>query len=229
MEELLKVILLEEFGFEGHYAFPPGYPPFAQEALMMLGIELDRILLVDRPTVYGSAFFTTTISHFRAHRFPAVIRRLRDQLYEAAGSGLGPFGRIWVDRGSSAKRQGRVINGEEVQFFAERHGFRIMDLGQHSFRDQISIDRGADVLMGPHGSAFVHCGFMKDKRDIIEIFSPEYINPSVIQLCMALQHSYQQIVPTKAWHTPYKYGLDILIDIDQLELALSSVELRRTG
>jgi len=90
MEELLKVVLLEEFGFDGHYVFPTWYPRFAHEALALLGIEPDRILLVDRPVVYKAGFFTTTISHFRAHRFPAVIRRLRDHLYEAAGTGLGP-------------------------------------------------------------------------------------------------------------------------------------------
>jgi hypothetical protein len=226
-EELLKVILLEEFGFDGCYVFPTWYPRFAHESLSLLGITTDRVVLVDKPAIYRTAFFTTVISHFRAHKFPAVIRRLREQLYAAAQPGQGQTERVWVERGSGANNGRGVINDDEVQSFLERHGFVRVDFGQHSFKDQISIDRGIEVLMGPHGSAAVHCGFMQSNRDVIEIFSPEYINPSVIQLCLALQHGYQQVVPAHSWHSPYKYGTELMVDIDQLELALLSVARRR--
>jgi hypothetical protein len=54
-------------------------------------------------------------------------------------------------------------------------------------------------MAGPHGSAFVHAGFLATQREIIEIFSPMHNNPSIIQLCLAMEHKYHQIVAANTW------------------------------
>lgn len=225
-EELLKVVIMERFGFVGCYAIPAWYPAFCRETLGVLGIPPERISDTAAPIVYAAAFFSTTVSHFTAHRFPHVVLRLRDELHAASRREVGVGQRIWIERGKSAAGRD-VLNKEEVHSCIRRHGFVQVDFGEHLFRKQIAIDRDATVMAGPHGSAFVHCGFMRNNRTIIEIFSPHHINPSVIQLCMALGHRYNQIVPTHQQHWQYPHGLDLMVDIDHLELVLSSLPMRR--
>jgi capsular polysaccharide biosynthesis protein len=224
-EELLKVVLLEAFGFSGSYVIKNDYPRFCRESLALLGIRSDRVINADKPIIYRAAFLTTPVHHFTATRYPKVIRRLRDRLHEAAGRAFGVGRRIWVERG--VKAHGRdIINRDEVNACIRRHGFISVDFGQYSFREQIAIDRDMDVMAGPHGSAFVHCGFMRDEREVVEIFSPNHINPSVIQLCHVMQHRYNQIVPVHQDYLPYQFGKEIMVDIDHLDLVLSSLRAR---
>jgi hypothetical protein len=223
-EELFKVIALEEFGFDGYYVVPQSYPSFSWEFMELLGISQDRIIAVDCATSFKAALFPTTIGHFKAQKFSGVLFELRDRLYDAVGEETGLGDRVWVQRGKSIHRDGDIVNKEEVSRVLQKHGFIGIDFAEYSVRKQIAIDRCINVLAGPHGASFIHSGFMKQKKDVIEIFSPNYINPCVIQICQAMEHRYSQIVPISAWHSPYQFGNDILVDIDHLELALSNVK-----
>ncbi len=221
-EELLKVVTLEKFGFGGFYVFPDWYPPYCRDSLQLLGVPATRVITVNKPVCYERAYLTTTIHHFNAHQFPKLILHLRDRLYAGAADEIGAGHRIWVERGQHAKGRD-VVNKEEVYACIKRYGFAAIDFGQHTFRKQIGIDRETRVMLVPHGSASVHCGFMPLAGEVIEIFSPLHINPSVLQLCQAMSHSYHQIVSRNPDHDPYKFGLDIMVDMDHLELVLSTV------
>jgi capsular polysaccharide biosynthesis protein len=223
MEELLKVIVMEKFGFKGLYVFPGQYPNFCFDSLALLGVSRERVCTADKPTFYRAAFFTTTISHFTAPSFPGVVLQRRDRLHRAARSASGVGDRVWVERGKSATGRG-VLNKEEVYSCIRGHGFVSVDFGEHTFKNQIAIDRDMRVMLGSHGSAFVHCSFMQNRRKVIEIFSPNHINPSVLQLCLVLQHDYNQMVPTHQRYLPYPYGTDLMVDIDHLKLVLSSLK-----
>jgi capsular polysaccharide biosynthesis protein len=192
----------------------------------MLGVSPKRIVFANTPTSYKFAFFTTNLSHRTISAYPAVVLRLKDRLHEAAeGQGI-PSDRIWVERGKEAKGR-NVINKEEIYSCINKFGFVPVDYGMHTFRDQMQIDKKTDIMAGIHGSAFVHCGFMTPRREIIEIFSPFHIHPSVLELCKVLEHNYNQIVTTHTEVVPYRFEQDAMIDIDHLELILSSLQRRR--
>jgi capsular polysaccharide biosynthesis protein len=184
-------------------------------------------MTTNKPVMYKKAFLTTTMHHFIANRFPKLILYLRDRLNERAASEDGAGQRIWVERGKNANGRD-VINKEEVYSSINRYGFTTIDFGQYTFGQQIGIDREMRVMVGPHGSAFAHCGFMQNRGQVIEIFSPLYINPSVIQLCQVMQHSYNQIVPPNKKFDPYQFDTDIMVDIDHLELVLSALRRGHT-
>ena len=221
-EELLKVVTLEKFGFDGFYVFPDWYPPYCHDSLRLLGVPPTRVMTINKPVCYERVFLTTTIHHFNAHEFPQLILYLRDRLYAGAADEVGAGHRIWVERGLHAKGRD-VINKEEVYDRIKRYDFVPIDFGQHTFGKQIGIDREIRVMIVPHGSASVHCGFMPSAGEIIEIFLPFHINPSVLQLCQAMSHSYHQIVARNPNHEPYKFGLEIMVDMEHLELVLSAV------
>ena len=153
-----------------------------------------------------------------------VFLHLRDRLHGAVSGIAGQGERIWLDRGKSARRKQEIVNAEEVEEFCSAHGISVIDFGELTFAEQIASDRDMRVLMGPHGSGFVHCGFMRSRQNVIEVFSPEYVNPSVIQLSQALQHRYNQIVPTNQPNWRYSHGLNVFVDMDHLELVFSSLD-----
>jgi len=222
-EELLKVLILEEAGFRGQYVLPPSPQTIWSDSLALLGIGQERIIIVERPVVFASAAFTTLVHHFVAHRFPGLFRALRDQLHVATGQMGGMGDRIWITRGAVARRNhGDVLNQDEVHGIARHYGFVPVDFGRLTFAQQIGVDRDARIVAGPHGSAFVHVGFMRDRAAVLEIFSPHYINPSVIQLCQALSHNYHQMVPVNTPYQPYNHP-GILIDTDHLRLILDEL------
>lgn len=222
-EELLKVLILEEAGFRGKYVLAPSPQAIWFESLALLGVEQDRITIVERPTVFAAAAFTTLVHHFVAHQLPGVFHALRDRLHAATAQLAGRSERIWIARGAGAQRgNGDVLNQDEVDAITRHHGFEPVDFGQLTFAEQIAVDRGVRVVAGPHGSAFVHVGFMGNGAGVLEIFSPHYINPSVIQLCMAFGHRYRQMVPVNTPHEPYAHP-GILVDTDHLRLVLQEL------
>lgn len=224
MEELLKVAVLEAFGFQGQYVIAPRFPQFCLDSLGLLGVAGDRILIVDRPTEFICGYFITNISHMNAHRYPHVVKHLRKMLYEGIGPGSGVGERVWIERGRTANRESDLVNREEVEQFLGQHGFRQVDFGVLDFRTQLQIDREATVMAGVHGSAFVHCGFMNDGGHVVEAFSPNFINPSVISLCRALRHRYNQLVESNAHDRAGRKGMNVEIDLTHLELILQQSE-----
>lgn len=222
-EELLKVLILEESDFKGSYVLAPSPPPMWFESLSLLGVGRDRILVPETPTVFATGVFTTLVHHFIAHRFPGLFHALRDRLYAATPGHAGSGGRIWITRGAGARRDhGDVVNAGEVDGVIRHYGFEPVDFGQLTFAQQVAVDRDAKIFAGPHGSAFVHVGFMHDRAGVLEIFSPHYINPSVIQLCLAFGHRYRQMVPVHTPHEPYAHP-GIKIDLEHLQLALDDL------
>jgi capsular polysaccharide biosynthesis protein len=220
-EELIKVIVLENFGFTGYYVLQEDSPRHCHDSLILLGVAKNRIISTINPVIFRTSFLTTTIHHFNSNEFPQVIFALRDRLYAATENEAGAGRRIWVERGEGAAGRD-VVNKDEVYSCIDKYGFQRIDFGQLTFRQQIGIDREMRVMAGVHGSAFVHCGFMNTHGTVIEIFSPNHINPSVIQLCRAMSHYYHQIVPTNQDYLPYKFARETMVEIDHLDLILST-------
>jgi len=73
------------------------------------------------------------------------------------------------------------------------------------FQKQIGIDREMRVMLVPHGSASVHCGFMPIGGEVIEIFSPLHINPSVLQYASDVSFVPPNCL-TNPNHDPYEFG-----------------------
>jgi hypothetical protein len=54
----------------------------------------------------------------------------------------------------------------------------------------------------------------------VECFSPLYLNPTYTEIYRVLRHRYAQICSTNTPIFPYPYGGDVLVDCQQLDLAL---------
>jgi capsular polysaccharide biosynthesis protein len=67
-------------------------------------------------------------------------------------SGAPSQRRIYLTRKPSQKR--KLINREAVEIWFKNNGFEIVDFGEKSFADQIRYVKGAEIVVGPDGSAF---------------------------------------------------------------------------
>ena len=219
-EEMMKVIILETIGYECNYVIAE-LPAFARELLGLIGIAPGRILEVRRPTRFRTALFTTPVSYRNVADYPEVLLSLRERLLEADRGGKSEIGpRLWLDRGKQARLGRKLINEEEVCGLLARYSFERVDMGSLSVLDQIAVSRKARVMSGLHGAQFVHSQLMNPRSWVIECFSPLYLNPTYTEIYRVLQHSYAQITSTNTPLLPYLHGSDVLVDCQQLDLAM---------
>lgn len=220
-EELLKVAILESSEAECSYVISD-LPPFARDFLVFLGIPADRILSTDRPTVFARAVFTTAIDHENVSRYSPVLFRLRDMVGRRleGPSRYGP--RLWLERNAMVHNTGSTRNREEAYSCIGKYDFEIVDMAILPVADQLRAMRDAKIISGPHGAQFVHAQFMPMGSTVVECFSPMHVNPSILQICRALKHSYHQVVSRSHQIDPYAYGRDCQVDCEHLELVLDA-------
>ncbi|MCX7041895.1 MAG: glycosyltransferase family 61 protein [Gammaproteobacteria bacterium] len=221
-EELMKLVVLEHAGIHCAYVIS-GLPAFARTLLELIGVPDARILETSRPTRFRSALYTTPVSYLNVSDYPGVLHRLRSLLLGAAGaSNLGE--RLWLDRGQQTRLGRKLVNEEEVARLLEKYGLQRVDMGALSVREQISAAAGMRVMAGLHGSQFVHSQLMAPKSRVIECFSPLYLNPTYSEIYRVLHHRYSQITSTNTPVFPYPHGGDVLVDCQQLDLALQACD-----
>src|SRR5205085_19182 len=117
-----------------------------------------------------------------------------------------------------------VVNREDVDRSLCRFGLTAVDMAKFSVGEQIAAVRGADLLAGPHGAGLIHCMFLNEHSTVIECFSPEYLNPSVREICRLLRHQYFQVVSPNTPTNRYPHGMNVEVDCNHLELVLQGLQ-----
>jgi hypothetical protein len=219
-EELLKVVALEQAGVDCAYVVC-ALPGYARELLELVGIAPGRILEVRTPTRFRRALYGTPVSYRNAADHAEVLLRLRERLVQAdVGEHPDHGPKLWLDRGAQTRLGRKLVNEQEVHRLLERHGFRRLDMGALSVKGQIAAARNMRVLSGLHGSQFVHSQLMPPRSSVIECFSPHYINPTYTEIYRVLRHRYSLVAAVNTPLEPYPHGTDVLVDCQQLDLAL---------
>jgi hypothetical protein len=221
-EELLKVAVLEESGDQCSYVIPT-LPSFAVDSLRLLGVPERRLRCTDRPSRFARAVFTTAVSHQNISEYPQALSSLRGLVERSLDTGSSAHGpRLWAERAALLRNGGVVTNREEVYRLLETYGFDVVDMAAMTVEDQLRTVRHATVLAGPHGAQFVHAQFMPAKSTVVECFSPIHVNPSILQICRVLQHTYHQVVARSHLLRPYVHGRDCAIDCEHLRVVLDT-------
>jgi hypothetical protein len=219
-EELMKVVAIEQAGLDCAYVISD-LPDFARDLLQLMEIGSDRILEVRQPTRFRRALYSTPVSYRNVAEYPAVLMALREALLAAAAQLADQSGpRLWLDRGQQTRLGRKLVNEDEVYGLLERYGFKRLDMGALPVPEQIAVARDLEVLAGLHGSQFVHAQLMPQRSFVIECFSPLYLNPTYTEIYRVLRHRYAQLSPTNTPIFPYPHGADVLVDCQQLDLAL---------
>ena len=192
-EEMMKVIVLERFGYECNYVIA-GVAPIRERTARAdrysaganpggpaTDLFSDRTLhhsreLSQRCGVSGSAACAAREAAFNRSRWKAGVRPT-----------------FVVDRGKQTRLGRKLINEEEVCQLLHRYSFERVDMGSLSVLSQIAISRNTRVISGLHGAQFVHSQLMNPRSWVIECFSPMFLNPTYTEIYRVLHHSYAQI------------------------------------
>jgi hypothetical protein len=80
--------------------------------------------------------------------------------------------KLFLDRGAAKRRT--ILNQGEVLKYLSARGYTIVDTAKLSFQEQVSLFRGARLIVSYHGAGLANLCFVGEGTSLLEIFSPFY-------------------------------------------------------
>lgn len=124
----------------------------------------------------------------------------------------GPHKRIYISRGDADRR--RVVNETDLITALERLGFKSFRLSELSTADQISLFRGAEIVIGPHGMGLTHIAMGSSIAQVIELFHPTAGTDAYAFFARSAGLTYNYILgqAVPATHADFLADVDRVID-----------------
>jgi capsular polysaccharide biosynthesis protein len=132
---------------------------------------------------------------------------------------------LYIQRGIT-KNPRVLLNEQEVIRILKKSGFSICDPGRLTIHDQARLFHSADLVVGPHGSAFTNILYMKPRSCVIEFTNSTYDPFHDFFLARQLDISFTRIrqndsIANTLCHQPFR--VDILkveraVTLDQVSL-----------
>ena len=198
---LPRIRTLEEGGLRDVRAIIPSRISLARRrSLEMMGIDLRTAVPHLRqpiqadtlvwPSSGTDAYYASTESvswlRERARRTLGVRPRRRSRLYLSR-----PLERVLpLPRGHSRRA---VVNEAEVIRALSRHGFQVVRPETLTFDEQVDAFANAEIVVAPHGAGNVNVVFA-ERLALVELFEPEYVDPSVYAVACAAGHDYWYVM-----------------------------------
>ena len=133
-------------------------------------IECQNLLAVTHPN-----YFKKTI--FDAHsNIPAWIIYLLKKKFLNKKLKKIKFNKIFIDRGDSKQSHCKLINNTSVINLLKKKGYKVLQLSDFRFFDQISIFRNCNKIISPHGAGLANLIFCKPGTQVIEIIPDNITN-----------------------------------------------------
>jgi hypothetical protein len=113
-------------------------------------LQLERFIWPSLVSGVGNAFLP--VDYFEAIRQP-IFRRYHLPAVHPRKK------RLYITRRDSSRR--RVLNEDALVAFLEAYGFKMVELHRLSFREQVTLFHGAEIVVGAHGAGLnvlMHCG-----------------------------------------------------------------------
>jgi len=153
--------------------------PFQRATLDLLGIS-ENVAMHPSASLHVAAetLLVPSLPGEIGYPVPWAVDYLKNKLVsdcEHSHGSLPIGGSIFLSRQSAYYR--RELNFEQVSQVLQRHGVNVIDAGKYTLRDQIKIIRCADTIIGVHGAAMTNLTFARKGTRVLEIFSPNYVNP----------------------------------------------------
>ena len=98
-----------------------------------------------------------------------IINYLRKIFLAVASKRIQKCKKIYIDRSDSQYNHCKIINDLEIKNYLKKKGFKVIRLSKHSLKEQISIFKNCNYVIGPHGAGFANLIFCKRKTKVLEI------------------------------------------------------------
>lgn len=112
-----------------------------------------------------------------------TVEFLRDRLLRGGPEAMSE--RIFITRGNAPGSR-RYLQEDELWPQLEARGFRRIDPGTFSVREQIEMFSRAEIVVSPHGAGLTNITFAPGGVQVLEFFTPTYVHLGLWGICEAL-------------------------------------------
>lgn len=160
---------------------------FSQDSLRKLGIEW-RVISRNE-AIRPECLLLTSMPGYWGNPPPFAVQFLRESfLASYIDKCHKPSERIFVVRRATR----RVLNENEITPILDRFGIKKVVLEELSFEEQVGLFQSAELVVAPHGAGLTNIVFCQEGANVIEFFSPNYVNVCFWALAnqVGLKYSY---------------------------------------
>jgi len=193
LEALPRLGLLERAGLRlgdiDRFVVPRCRLAALDESLAMLGIGPERIVRAGKwANIEAEELVVVSLAGGLGYPTGESASFLRERIGGAAPRDRASPARILVER--PGRR--RFANAEDVRRVAAAAGVVPVQLEGRTLAQQAALFAGAELVVAAHGAALTNLAFCAPGTQVIEIFSPAYVNPCYWALAAqaGLRHSY---------------------------------------
>lgn len=180
-----QIYAMEKNGYDGKYIL--WNKSYIKELVMLLGINQERLVLVNENEVYKIKELHIIDNYcWASPKNPKLLLEMRAKILSNIDmSDIDKYPKhLYIRR---IKPYARAVKNEaEVIEFLKKYKFSAIFPDDYSVSEQIKYFHAADIVVCPHGGCSTNALFMKPNSHFIECFGFNYINPcmlNIIKLC----------------------------------------------
>lgn len=174
LDTLPRLSLLQQSGMRYEKVVVPAHARFQRESLKLLGIEEARILSDPRVHLQARNLLVPSLPGVPGNPPSWACEFLRDCFLPHVRHDRPASERLFISRANSGTR--RIRNEPALLAALAKRGFERVFLEDLSFLEQVKVFSEARIIVSPHGSGLANLVFCRPEAELIEIFSPNYIN-----------------------------------------------------
>ncbi|WP_338684445.1 glycosyltransferase family 61 protein [Haloferula helveola] len=189
-DSLTRLQVRESLPEETKILIPVSTAPYISETLEMLGLS-DLAASPSVRTVRPERYYFCSPTAMTGVWNPSGFGWLKER-FSTFFSGPGSGGRVFLTRRGTNRVPADL---ERIEKSFEAEGFKVVDCGKLSVREQILLASGATAIAGIHGAAMSNLIWARPGTPVLELFQSSYLNGC-----------YEQI----AFHGELDYAFSIL-------------------
>ncbi len=160
--------------------------PYQWQTLERLGIARDKVIRADDQLHFtADRVVTATMPPTAAPVLPQVARWLREDFGKVTAL---PRRRFYLTRKNCTWR--RLLNEAEIEPMLREHGFEFIEPGSLDLAGQMALFAEAQIIAGPHGSAFTNAIYASPSATLLEIMPTSYVDGDFWSQAMASGQSH---------------------------------------
>ncbi len=215
-----------------YFLFPNLSKKFQKETIDLLNIpikkcvssfefrhfECDKIIVTDHPYVFKNDA-TSSIQNLPMW----IIKWLKESLSKNISLKDENFPeKIYIDRGDASPNvssRRRILNEADVKKVVVSKGYKVLQLSDYKFTDQIKLFFNAKKITGLHGAGFANVIFNDSKLKMLEL-KPSGAGKMCENLARKCKIQYECISVKPEIHNENNQMGNIYINLDELERKL---------
>lgn len=200
---------------------------FQSSTLKYMGLRIPRIK--QKEVVGNKLLFFKSLYYapFFAGKYPLLSPRLAKFYNEISidtkknDSNISKY--LFITRENNNRRL--LLNEKElISVLKKKWDFTVIDPGNYSYEEQVSMFRGAKVMIGAHGAGFTNLLYADSSATVIELFADKYLNIGLQRLAISKSMKYYYIVGTTVeYNLNHIHDLKYTVDIDEVVRLLRGV------